>query len=847
MSTIDVFSDLPELPVKAVLSDIMASLDAHPNLVLVAPPGAGKTTLVPLALLQAQWLGERKLIVLEPRRLAARAAASRMASLFKEDVGETVGYRVRFDSKISAKTRIEVVTEGVFSRMLADDPGLENVAAVLFDEFHERSLDGDLSLALCLDLQSALRDDLRLIPMSATIDGAGVSALMNAPLIESEGRTFPVELSYAPRVAGSRLEPDVAAAVRDVLKNDDTGSILVFLPGQAEIERTYKLLLDKMPSDVALHRLYGALHQKDQDAAIAAVPDGTRKVVLSSAIAETSLTINGIDTVVDSGLSRQPVFEPSTGLTRLQTVRASKASVDQRAGRAGRLRPGRAIRLWHEGQMAALPKQTIPEILNADLCAFVLELADWGVVDVGQLSWLDQPPEPALVEARKKLVRFGALNTEGQITTHGKDMRSLSLEPSLAHGLLKAAEFGEEAARRMAVASTVQEERGVGGHSVDLSHRCDRVVSASDGRSKRVMQLAEKFLRHPALIKVRKATKQSDHVIPSDGILLAHAYPDRIAQRTGQAADGTVRYRLANGRGAQIDATESLSREAYLLIVDMVGRAGAARIVSATALSKDDLTNYFEDAIETESQSCFDPKTGSFTTTRTCKLGALVLEKPVSTKARPEDLPAALVSAVQEHGIGVLPWRDDDIKLRQRLGLLHQVLGETWPNVDDRELIENLDTWLLPFLGNVKSLSDLKNGALSDAMNAYAGFPAKAVLNELVPTHFAAPSGSSVPLDYMSEAFEAGTSKVVLRVRPQELFGLDVHPAVANGKQPVEIEFLSPAGRAIQITQDLSAFWRGSWRDVRSDLRGRYPKHPWPENPLEAEPTRRIKAKSGKT
>ena len=778
---------LPDLPVKNILPGVLSALEATSNLVIIAPPGAGKTTLVPLALIDADWRQGRKIIVLEPRRLAARAAASRMASLLGEAVGQRVGYRVRFDSKVSKDTIIEVVTEGVFTRMLADDPGLEKVATVLFDEFHERSLDGDLVLALCLDLQAGLRDDLRLIPISATIDGAAVADLMDAEVIESEGRSFPVDITHVDRPPAQRIEQLVAHVVRQEISTTQQGSILVFLPGQGEIERTYKLLEEKLTGAVSLHRLYGALSQNEQDAAIAPVKAGDRKVVLSSAIAETSLTIEGITTVIDSGLSRQPVFEPATGLTRLQTVRASQASVNQRAGRAGRLGPGKAIRLWHEGQTAALPKHTIPEILNAGLTSFVLDLAEWGVTDFAQLKWLDQPPEPAVNEARKKLVTIGALSKEHQILPHGKAIRSLPMDPSSANSVLSAAQLSPQAANRAALLSLLLQERGAGGWSVDLSERADRVLQDGSKRSEKLRSMAGSIAKRAhSLATAESGGPPGDHI--EDGVLLAFGRTDRIAQKRGQGPDGTVRFRLANGRGAQLDGSDNLATSDYLVVLDMVGRAGAARITSAVPLIKNDLSIYFTNDITRQEKTHFDVKTGAFKTYRSLMLGALELEKPVLVKDLSVDYSMALGDAIREHGLSLLPWQDRVIELRQRLSLLHNHLGDPWPDVSDDALLANLEIWLLPYLEGVTALSQLKVETLQDGLMQLAGYPSNGELVRLVPSHFDAPSGSRVPLSY--EKSEQG--KVVLGIRPQELFGLDVHPSVLDGKLPLEIELLSP-------------------------------------------------------
>ena len=825
---------LPNLPISEVLPEIISALNRNSNLVLAAPPGAGKTTLVPLALLDADWRGGRRILVLESRRLAARSAAHRMASLLGESVGMRVGYRVRFDTKISTETVIEVITEGVFSRMLSNDPGLENVAAIMFDEFHERSLDGDLALALCLDLQAGLREDLRLIPMSATLDGAAVSKLMDAPIIESKGRAFPIEIIHRENKASERIEFATARSVREELSDGIGGNILVFLPGQSEIERTAKLLEESLSPDVELHRLYGALSRQAQDDAIRPLADNMRKVVLASAIAETSLTIEGVNTVIDSGLSRQPVFEPATGLTRLQTVRASRASVTQRAGRAGRLGPGRAVRLWRREQTAGLPAHTPPEILNADLTALSLELADWGVREVSQLKWLDAPPVPALTEAKNLLLNLGALmkskNGDIQISPHGKMMKNTGLPPRFAHMVLVSAAYGLASVKRAALLALLIQERGVGGRSVDLAVRCEALenLKIKDRSAQNLLRLAK------SIASRMPDQKNKDSELLTHGVLLGLAFPDRIAQSRGQAPDGSMRFRLANGRGAQIDATESLSTEKFLVIVDMAGRAGAARILSAATILRRELSDYFSNLILKKDEANFDAKSGRLNATRTLMLGALSLGKPDKTTVDPQIALEALLGAVRDRNLDVLPWRPQDLNFRAQLSLLHSYLGHPWPDVYDDALMENLDIWLKPFLQGQQSLASLDNGALTDGLMTLASYPSHAEIDRLTPSHFNAPSGSRLPVEYTSD-------KAVLRIRPQELFGLDTHPKIINDLLPLDIELLSPAGRAIQITRDLPGFWRGTWADVRSDMRGRYPKHPWPENPMTELPTRRIK------
>ena len=798
-------SALPRLPISDVLPDIKMTLESARNLVLVAPPGAGKTTLVPMALLVSSWLGDRKIIVLEPRRLAARAAASRMASLLGEKVGETVGYRVRFDTKVSSKTRIEVVTEGVFTRMLASDPSLEHIGAVLFDEFHERSLDSDLALALCLDLQEGLRDDLRLLAMSATLDGTAVADLMRAQVIESAGRSFPVEIVHCNRKPDEQIEAAVTAAVVKEIATSDGQDILVFLPGQAEIERTFSRLEERLPDHIDLRRLYGAVSHQAQDAALRKAPEGRRKVVLSSAIAETSLTIDGVTTVIDSGLSRQPVFEPATGLTRLETVRASQASVTQRAGRAGRLAPGRAVRLWHEGQTAALPKSSPPEILNADLAPLLLDLADWGVTEPVSLRWLDAPPAPALAEARRLLQDLGALDDAGSLTAHGRAIHAAPLPPRLAHMVQKAKEHSQADAFRASLLALLLQERGAGETSTDLQQRRETCERSKQPREKRLVQMARR-IAGAVVGHAKEGTL-------SDGILLAHGFADRIANRAGRSAQGNIRYRLANGRGAELDTADPLAREEWLVVVDMTGRAGAARIVAAAAINKSDILEALGNRISEETTSQFDVTTGALKAEKRRRLGQIDLAKAKPVAVDDVSALAAMLGAVRENGTAILPWCEKDVVLRNRLALLHEMIGEPWPDLSEEHLLETLDDWLAPFLDGERSFDPLANGALSDALTMLAGHPPMTELDRLVPTHFVTPAGSNAPLAY-------GDKTVTLSVRPQELFGLDVHPTILDGRLSLSIELLSPAGRPIQLTQSLPGFWRGSWADVRADLRG---------------------------
>ncbi|MBJ6132449.1 ATP-dependent helicase HrpB [Ochrobactrum sp. Q0168] len=811
---------LPDLPVTRILPQLDAAMDTHASAVLVAPPGAGKTTLVPIHMLDAKWRGDGMIVLLEPRRLAARAAARRMAELLGEEPGETVGYRMRLESKVSGRTKILVVTEGVFARMILDDPDLKGVAAVLFDEFHERSLDADFGLALALDVQAALRDDLKILVMSATLDGARVAALLgDAPVIESEGRAFPVDIRYRERKADERVEDAMARSIRDALA-DETGSILAFLPGQGEIERTLRLLEDRVPAHVMLAPLYGAMEGRDQDAAIKPAPEGKRKVVLATSIAETSITIDGVRVVIDSGLARLPKYEPATGLTRLETVRTSRASADQRAGRAGRTEPGIAIRLWHQGQTASLPAFSPPEILEADLSGLVLDSAAWGVTDPATLAFLDAPPKPALNEARALLRRLGALDEAGRLTPDGEAMRQLALPARLAHMVAEAGKRGE--ALKAAELAVLLTERGLGGNETDLDTRFSRLRNDRSDRTQRAKGLAKRLA---ANVPIQGAPAGS-----GIGRMLIDAYPDRIARARGQ----TGQFLLANGRGGEVDSAISLSRAPWLVVADMSGKAGRARILSAAEVSETEIRSALGERIESGRQVVYDPEKNALRAREAVRIGAIALsEKPL---AAPSGSAAdeGVIAAVREHGLGILPWGKETDILRRRLGWLYRGLGDPWPSMDDEHLLETLEDWLLPFLTGEAQLDRIPGHVLKNGLMSLVPFDLQRSVDQLAPTHFTVPTGSHIPIRYDAE-------EPVLAVRVQELFGLGVHPSIANGKVPLLLELLSPAHRPIQITRDLPGFWKGSWADVRSDMRGRYPKHVWPEDPANAEATRRAK------
>jgi ATP-dependent helicase HrpB len=811
-----------DLPVNAVLPELGAALENNGSAVLVAPPGAGKTTLVPLALLESGWIGKGRIVLLEPRRLAARAAARRMASLIGEEPGGTVGFAMRMESRISNRTRILVATEGILSRMILDDPELQGISAVIFDEFHERSLDADFGLALALDVKGALRPDLRLLVMSATLDGARVARLLGgAPVIESLGRSFPVAIRHEERAPGEPVEKAMAGAIRRAIAGEG-GSILAFLPGQREILRTAEMLTGAVPDHIDIAPLYGALDGKAQDRAIAPALPGKRKVVLATSIAETSITIEGVRIVIDSGLARQPRYEPSSGLTRLETVRVSRASADQRAGRAGRTGPGVAIRLWRAEQTNALLPFSPPEIAEADLSGLVLDCAAFGVTEPSRLAFLDPPPAPALAEARRLLRALDAIGADGRITEEGSAMRRLAVPARLAHMVVEGARkgYGDEAAE-LAVLMT---ERGLGGDAIDLEVRLSHFRRDRSPRAAAARRLAAGLARG---VSRRQAESE---LRPSAGELLLHAWPDRVAVARG--APG--RYLLANGSGAVIDETDALAKEKFLVVADLRGSAQNARIASAARVGEGEIGQVLGDRIERETLSGFDAVKNAVRRREILRLGALVLSERPLPPPSGEEADKAIIDLVRQRGLDLLPWSEAALALRQRLAWLHATLGEPWPDVADEALLTGLDQWLLPFLTGEASPARIPAARVKDALFACVPHQLQRQLDRLAPTHFEAPSGSHIPIRY-------GSGEPTLAIRVQELFGLDTHPALGGGKVPLTLELLSPAHRPIQTTRDLPGFWRGSWSEVRAAMRGRYPKHPWPENPLQAEPTSRAK------
>jgi len=812
------------LPIDAVLDDLSRTLEAHNAAVLVAPPGAGKTTRVPLALLDAPWARDKKIIVLEPRRIAARASADRMAKSLGERAGETVGYRVRFGSKISRATRIEVVTEGIFTRQILDDPEMSGVAAILFDEFHERSLDADMGLALARDAQTGLREDLRILVMSATLDGARVAKLLgDAPVVESEGRAFPVETRYLGRKADAPIERQMADAIASALRAD-SGSVLAFLPGAAEIRRTQNFLGERVQdASIEIVPLFGALDAAVQDRAISPAPKGMRKVVLATSIAETSLTIEGVRIVVDSGLARVPRYEPDIGLTRLETVRAARAAVDQRRGRAGRTEPGVCYRLWDEPQTASLAPYTQPEILSADLSSLVLDLAQWGVADPAALSFLDPPPAPAWKEAKSLLSELNALDGDGRITAEGKSLRALALPPRLARMIVDSHRAGEgEAAAEIAAIIT---ERGLGGDSVDLEHRRDQFRR---DRSPRAVSARDLARRWTSQVAASEKVGQQDDL--STGLMLAYAFPDRVARNRGNGS-----FVLANGRGAAVEQTSSLARASYIAIGEMTGTAASGRILLAAQITEGEIERHFAEHIESADEITFDRGAMALRARRKRVLHAITLSEATLAVSPSEDTARIFADGLIAAGLDRLPWSKAAKQWRDRVMFLRKAEGESWPDLSDDGLIARRDDWLVPALYDKIALKDISPGDLSDALMALLPWEMRARLDREAPTHFEAPTGSVLAIDY--EAEQGPT----IAVRLQELFGLNTHPSIAAGKVPLVLELLSPAQRPVQVTRDLPGFWRGSYAAVRSDLRGRYPRHPWPDDPASALPTRRAK------
>jgi ATP-dependent helicase HrpB len=832
------------LPIDEVLPALREALATRHEAVLEAPPGAGKTTRVPLALLNESWLAGQTILMLEPRRLAARAAAERLASELGEKVGETVGYRIRLDSKVGPRTRIEVVTEGILTRRLQDDPALEGVGLLIFDEFHERSLDADLALALSLNGRELFRDDqpLKILLMSATLEGERLAGLLaDAPILRSEGRMYPVAMRWGrPFQPGEFIEPRLVQTILEAL-NDETGSVLVFLPGQAEIRRVHQQLADALGDNpqVLLCPLHGELDLAAQRAAIDPAPAGKRKVVLATNIAETSLTIDGVRVVIDAGLARVPRFDPGSGMTRLDTQRISKASATQRAGRAGRLEPGVCYRLWSQDQHEQLAAYASAEILSADLAGLALQLGRWGVTPT-QLVWLDVPPASAYAQAQDLLERLGALDGEA-LTRHGQAMAELPAHPRIAHLLLRGQALGL-ADMACDVAALLGERDILRGAGADLHSRLtllsgeERAARGAQGGVQRARQLARQY-RGYLRGKASEPVSDPDHPRWL-GALLALAYPDRVAQ---QRRAGGAEYRLANGRAALFAEADSLMKQPWLVIADLGSRQGQReeRIYLAADFDPALFDSVLAEQVRVVDQLDWDEREGVLRAERQRKVGELILSREPLTGLDENARSQALVNLVRRKGLELLPWTPELRQWQARVALLRQLdLGSKsdseWPDVSDAALLKNLEHWLMPYLGKVSRLSHFANLDLSSIVHNLLPWPLPQRLDELAPHHLSVPSGSSIRLDYSEQP-------PILAVRLQELFGLAETPRIAGGRQVVKLHLLSPARRPVQVTQDLANFWRSTYAEVKKDLKGRYPKHYWPDDPLVAEATARIK------
>ena len=807
------------LPIDTELPKLLAAMAEHACVLLSAPPGAGKTTRVPLALLDAPWVAGRRILMLEPRRLAARSAARFMASTLGEPVGQRVGYRTRLDTRVSAATRIEVVTEGILTRMIQSDPALSEIACVIFDEFHERSLNADLGLALVRESQQALREDLRLLVMSATLAVQALSRLLDdPPLIESQGRSYPVEMHYRPCPRGKPLTAHTAATIRHALA-EEAGSLLVFLPGIGEIRRLLEQL-GELPDNTQLCPLYGDLRPEAQDAAIAPAPKGQRKVVLATAIAESSLTIEGVRVVIDSGQQRRSAFDPNSGMSRLITEPVSRASAEQRAGRAGRIEPGVCYRLWSEGEQARLKPHTPAEILEADLAGLVLELAQWGVTGPGEMTWLDLPPTAHWQQAVDLLQWLEALDSQGRIKPHGRQLLAHGLHPRLAHMLERGRESGHgQLAAELAALLSDRDLLGPG-HGADMGLRIQALRHGRAGLPRgRLVQARELARRLAGTEKSAKANDQD-----AIGALLAQAYPDRI----GQARGARGRYRLSNGRGASLAEDDALAGCEWLVAAELDGQAREARIFLAAAVDQGQIEARFKDKIETVATADWDDRRGTVIARRQRRLGALVLDEQELDRPDPATIEAGLLAAVRRKGLDQLPWTEAARQCQARVELLRSLWPGEWPAVDDSSLEARLEKWLQPYLAGLRRWSDIENLDLLSVLSGQLDHVQRQRLAELAPASLTIPTGREVRLDYQAEGGP------VLATKLQSVFGWRNSPRVAAGKVPVVLHLLSPARRPLAITADLESFWTNAYPEVRKDLRGRYPKHPWPEDPWNA-------------
>jgi len=834
---------LPDLPINEALPALHEALIARSAVLLEAPPGAGKSTVVPIALLHATWLNGQKILMLEPRRIAARAVAMRMAALLGESIGDTVGFRTRLETRVGRETRIEVVTEGILTRMLQEDSALAGIGCVIFDEFHERSLNADLGLALCIESRENLREDLRLLVMSATLDLEPLVRLLNdAPIVSAQGRSFEVTTHYVPRRSEMHLELQVSQVVRSALR-EHSGDVLCFLPGAAEIRRVQRTLQESdLDRSVRVMPLYGELEGAEQDAALAPLAPGQRKVVLATSIAETSLTIEGVRVVVDSGMRRYSEFDPTTGMSRLVTGKVSQAAADQRRGRAGRLSEGDCYRLWSEGTHASLSPQTPPEILHADLAPLALELSCWGAADANRLAWLDPPPAAPLAQARELLQQLEAIDSTTRVTAHGRMLERLGMHPRLAHMLVKARDLG--AARLACDLAAILSERdilrgGVGARDADLRVRIavlrgdNRDVPAGAAVDARARSQAQRSSGNWQRDFARAAHDSADPH-ETTGILLAWAYPDRIAQARGDGG----RYLLANGRGARFTEAQALAKSEFIVAAELDGADREARIFLAAPIALENLNRYFGTLIRESAEIRWDDRLGAVSAKRERRLGALLLASSDMRDPDPEAVQQAVLLGLKHVGIAGLPWTKELRQWRARVMLLrrHQITGPApWPDLSDESLERDIEQWAPAWIMGFTRREHFAKLDLSNALRSFLTHAQGAVLEREAPTHFTVPSGSHIPIDYLDGENPS------LSVRLQELFGLSATPTVAGGKVPLVLKLLSPAGRPVQITKDLVSFWNRGYHDVKKDLKGRYPKHYWPDDPYTAQATRRAR------
>ncbi|MEW5838013.1 MAG: ATP-dependent helicase HrpB [Pseudomonadota bacterium] len=846
MSTFD-FSAL-DLPIVEVLPKVLTQLAQNTRLVLEAAPGAGKSSLVPLALLGQAWLGASRILMLEPRRVAARATAERMAALLGESVGATVGYQMRMERRLSSGTRILVVTEGVLTRMLQDDPALEGVGAVIFDEFHERSLQADLGLALCLQAQQTLRDELRVLIMSATLQGELLAQRLDAALVQSEGRMFPVEVRYCPPARHAALETQVVALVRRALE-ESSADVLVFLPGKREIQRTHDALAACSLSAVQVLPLHGEMDVKAQHAALTR-RDDQRRIILATNIAETSLTIEGVQAVVDAGLVRVAQFDPASGMTRLVTQKISHANAEQRRGRAGRLASGLCYRLWSESEHLALPPQAEAEIRRADMLPLALELALWGA-QADELFWLDAPQSAALAQAGQLLQALGAVDGSGRITSYGRELAAMPLHPRLAHVLLQGVALGC-ADLACEVAALLSERELLRGAEVRFhTELALRLEVLRRGRAALAGMRADLAVDEAALAQARRVAEDLRRRLPKSafnagldedeavGVLVALAYPERLAKASGEG-----RFVMAGGRAAQLDRLDALSNKAWLAIAHVAlheAQAGNARVFLAAPIAQQAVERHFARQIVAEERVEWDVRSAAVEASRQRRLGALVLEEKALAQPESGAVQKALLQGIRLAGWDALSWQERHVQWRGRVALLRHVQGESWPDVAEDALLATLESWLAPALQGMSRLAHLERVDLDAALRGMLVWSQASTLERLAPTHIEVPSGSRVALDYAP--LLAGAGEPILAVKLQELFGLTQTPCIVDGRVPLLIHLLSPAQKPLAVTQDLASFWRGAYQDVRKDMRGRYPKHPWPEDPFSMPPTRLTKAK----